>query len=93
MGLMKLTKMFLVLVLASLVFGKSAWALTPTKEAEEIVTLSPTTAISVEPTVPDKITETQSENDLSKWFLFITIGLLALIITVQVWPEKKEKIE
>ncbi len=78
---------------------------TPTKNITVTTTPSSTAEItSTEPTSEPKPTETltptittapaktQSEN-LTMWFLIITIGLLAMIIVIQAWPRKEKEEE
>jgi len=42
------------------------------------------------PTPTAGITESEQKS-LSFWFLVVTIGLLAMIIVIQAWPQKKEE--
>lgn len=77
-------------------------SITPTSTPEATVTLTtitekPTPTITETPTKAETITATavqakpSSTDDMSKWFLVITVGLLTLIIVVQAWPEKIDK--
>lgn len=64
--------------------------LTVTPEETEISpTINQNSAI--EPEVATGEGEVKGENtvDLKTWFMGITIGLLALIIVIQLWPKKK----
>ena len=74
--------------------------LTPALTSTPILTVTPTEEIAptitttltaiVEPSVTLAPMKTTSNDDLSKWFLIITAGLLTLIIVVQAWPSKDE---
>jgi len=67
--------------------------LTPTPVVvTKVITQTVTQAPSVEPSVAVTQTEEKTENkvDLNKWFMGITIGLLALIMVIQFWPGKKK---
>lgn len=70
----------------------------PSVETEISPTISqnPTIEVSPEAIQEEKIEEKEiveseeEKTDLSKWFLQITIGLLALIIVILIWPKKKK---
>jgi len=62
---------------------------TPTEtELSPIITQVPSTESSL---VATKTAEKpESKENLSRWFINITLGLLVLIIIIQSWPKKKE---
>lgn len=62
----------------------------PTPE-EGTVTISPKVSSAItkeEVSEAPTATEAKQETNLSKWFTWITIGLLILIVVIQIWPKK-----
>lgn len=59
--------------------------ISPTESATAIIspTISPTGT-----TATSQPTGTINNNNMTFWFLVVTIGLLAIIIIVQAWPRK-----
>lgn len=69
---------------------------TPT-DSENEVTISPVEEENVATSSPDTIelkdeekVETE-ETNLKMWLMYITIGLLLLIVIIQLWPKKKKE--
>jgi len=66
---------------------------TPEPTLDSKLTVAPTqNGVEISPSVAATKTEEKLANkqDLSRWFINITLGLLVLIIITQSWPKKKE---
>jgi hypothetical protein len=61
----------------------------PSITGEVLPTLTPTAVAAT--ANQTKSTPQDSRDNLTFWFLLITIGLLAVIIVVQAWPRKDEE--
>jgi hypothetical protein len=66
----------------------------PTPSVEEVFiteepTASPTVSLMLSPTITDQPVAVTT-NNMTFWFLIITIGLLAVIIIIQAWPRKDD---
>ena len=72
--------------------AKPKVSLTPTIEATptESIPVTPTEnpILTSTPTTGSVLANNQSGNNMTFWFLVVTIGLLAVIIVVQAWPRK-----
>jgi hypothetical protein len=61
--------------------------------ATPTLTETPTPEVTIavaEPSQTDN-TSTKSQDNLTFWFLVVTVGLLAVIIVIQAWPKKNEE--
>lgn len=64
---------------------------TPSPKPTEKIVASPTEKIEeVVSATPTSIEKIENKNMMSQYLTWITIGLLALIIIIQIWPKRKK---
>jgi hypothetical protein len=71
---------------------KPLGTITPTESPTPTEEITPTENPTLTPTATIQPTTTNpGGNDMTFWFLVVTIGLLAVIIVVQAWPKKNDE--